>query len=195
MLYSIKLYKLGVYFTYNMNFPNDKKTYLAKSDKSKKGGIDEKVIPLLKTINALQDYYTTSSCSGRVYLWKGTGKKSETQWLKVSHDLIDENFFDCDEEKDLVWLRLEAVILHIACKDLEAAYALLEKARKFYKKSCILSASAKIIVEVRGSEFIEMPFYKEGELLFSGDIEWLKDLINSKLEKMWKDMEEFRKIL
>ncbi len=176
-------------------FRNNKKTFLAKSDKSKKGGIDEKIIPLLDTINALPDYYSTSSCSGRVYLWKGTGKKSETQWLKVSHELIEEDFFDGHEEKDLVWLRLEAVILHIACKNLETAHALLEKARKFYKKSCILSASAKIIVEIRGSEFMEMPLYKEGELLFSGDLLWLKGIINQKLEKVWKDTEKLRKIL
>jgi len=176
-----------------MTFTNQKKTYLAKLDKSKKGGIDEKVISLLETINALPDYYTTSSCSGRTYLWKGTGKKSETQWLKVSHDLIDEKFFGSDEKIGVVWLRLEAVILHIACKDLEAAHALLEKARKFYKKSCILSASSKIIVEVRGSEFIEMPLYKDGALLFSGEFSWLQDLLNSKLEKMWNDTEKFRK--
>ncbi|HLD79739.1 MAG TPA: hypothetical protein VJA18_04205, partial [Candidatus Nanoarchaeia archaeon] len=131
-------------------FRNDKKTFLAKMDKSKKGDIDTKIISLLETINALSDYYTTSSCSGRAYLWKGTGKKSETQWLRVSHDLIDEKFFGCDENNGVVWLRLEAVILHIACKDLKAAHTLLEKARKFYKKSCILSASSKIIVEIRG---------------------------------------------
>ena len=176
-----------------MTFTNQKKTYLAKLDKSKKGGIDEKVISLLETINALPDYYTTSSCSGRVYLWKGTGKKSETQWLKVSHDLIEEDFFELIDDKGLVWLRLEAVILHIACKDLKAAHTLLEKARKFYKKSCILSASSKIIVEVRGSEFIEMPLYKDGALLFSGEFSWLQDLLNSKLEKMWNDTEKFRK--
>lgn len=88
-----------------MTFLNQKKTYLAKSDKSKKGSLDEKVVPLLTEINKNPNYYTTSSCSGRVYLWKGTGKKSETQWLKVSHDLIDKNFFDCDEKNDLVWLR------------------------------------------------------------------------------------------
>jgi len=178
-----------------MTFVNEKKTYLAKADKSKKGDIDTKIISLLGIINALPDYYTTSSCSGRAYLWKGTGKKSETQWIKVSHDLIEDDFFVCDEEKEVVWLRLEGAILHIACKDLGTANALLEKARKFYKKSCILSASNKIIVEIRGSEFMEMPFYKDGELLFSGDVRWLKDLINSKLEKMWADMEKFRKIL
>jgi len=176
-----------------MNFPNNKKTFLAKIDKSKKGDIDGKIVPLLEKVNQMPEYYTTSSCSGRVYLWKGTGKKSETQWLKVSHDLIDEEFFDCAEKKDVVWLRLEGMILHVACKDLETARTLLEKARKFYKKSCILSASSKIMVEIRGSEFMEMPLYKDGKLLFSGDLEWLKDLINSKLEKMWKGMEKFRK--
>lgn len=176
-----------------MNFPNNKKTYLAKSDKSKKGDIDIKIIPLLETINALSDYYTTSSCSGRVYLWKGTGKKSETQWLRVSHDIIQEEFFACSEKGGLVWLRLEGMILHVACENLQAAHALLEKARKFYKKSCILSASSKIIVEIRGSEFMEMPLYRDGELLFSGDFSWLKEIINQKLEKMWKDMEKFKK--
>src|SRR3989344_5122062 len=177
-----------------MTFDNEKKTYLAKADKSKKGGIDEKVAPLLEAINVSPDYYTTSSCSGRVYLWKGTGKKSETQWLKVSHDLIATDFFEMDET-DLVWLRLEGVILHIACLDLQAAHVLLDKAHKFYKKSCILSASNKIIVEIRGSEFMEMPLYKDGKLLFSGDFGWLKGLINSKLEKMWKDLGTFRKIV
>lgn len=177
-----------------MTFANEKKTYLAKSDKSKKGDIDTKVIPLLEKINSLSDYYSTSSCSGRTYLWKGSGKKNETTWLKVSHDLIEEDFFESNEN-GLVWLRLEAVILHVACKDLDSAHALLEKARKLYKKSCILSASSKIIVEVRGSEFIEMPLYKDGKLLFSGDFTWLKELINLKLEKMWETTEKFRKSL
>ena len=176
-----------------MTFANNKKTFLAKMDKSKKGSIDEKAVLLLKKINGMKDYYTTSSCSGRVYLWKGTGKKSETEWLRVSHELIDEDFFQTDEKQEVVWLRLEGFILHAACRDLEAAHVLLEKARKFYKKSCILSASSKIMVEIRGSELVEMPLYKGGKLVFSGDLGWLKDLINAKLEKMWGDTEKFRK--
>lgn len=180
------------YSLYVMTFPNQKKTFLAKMDKSKKGSIDEKAVLLLKKINENPHYYTTSSCSGRVYLWKGTGKKSETQCLKVSHELIDEEFFSCEEKKEVVWLRLEGFILHVACRDLEAVNILLEKARRFYKKSCLLSASSKFMVEIRGSEFIEMPLYKEGELLFAGDLIWLRNLINQKLEKMWNDTEKFR---
>lgn len=176
-----------------MPFANEKKMYLAKQDKSKKGDIDEKVIPLLKTINATENYYTTSSCSGRVYLWTGTGKKNETEWIKVSHDVIDESFFDFQSPSGLVWLRVEAFILHVACKNLAAANALLEKAHTIYKKSCILSASNKIIVEIRGSELVEMPLYKDGKLVYSGEWNWLVQLVNEKLQKMWEGMEKFRK--
>ena len=42
---------------------------------------------------------------------------------------------------------------------------------------------------------MEMPLYKEGKLLFSGDLLWLKGMINQKLEKVWKDTEKLRKIL
>ena len=175
-----------------MAFDNEKKTFLSKTDKSKKGSIDAKIIPLLKTINEKKDYYTTSSCSGRAYLWEGSGKKSETQWLKVSHDPIGGGFFET-ADKSMVWLRLEGMILHVACRDLEAANVLLDKARKYYKKSSILSASNKIIVELRGSEIVEMPLYKDGRSLFSGDLGWLRDLINSKLSRMWGTLEKFRK--
>lgn len=175
-----------------MAFDNEKKTVLSKTDKSRKGSIDARMIPLLKIINGKKDYYTTSSCSGRAYLWKGSGKKSETQWLKVSHDLIETDFFET-EDKNMVWLRLEGIILHAACRDLEAANVLLNKARKDYKKSSILSASNKIIVEVKGSEFMEMPLYKDGRLLFSGDLDWLRDLINTKLNQMWENLEKFRR--
>lgn len=177
-----------------MTFLNEKKMYLAKQDKSKKGDIDEKVIPLLRIINAHDNYYTTSSCSGRVYLWTGSGKKNETKWIKVSHDVIDETFFTISDTKGVVWLRVEAFILHVACKDLNAANVFLEKAKKIYKKSCILSASNKIIVEIRGSEMIEMPLYKEGVLLYQKEFLWLRDFINSKLRQIWNNTEKFKRL-
>ena len=175
-----------------MTFPNDKKTFLAKLDKSKKGSIDERGVPLLNTVNALENYYTTSSCSGRVYLWSGSGKKNETQWLKMSHDPIALDFFELDNPKGVVWLRFESSIFHICCKDLESANSLLLKARTYYKKSSILTASNKIIVEIRGGDVIEMPFYIDGERVFSGDFVWLFSLINSKMNLMWNKMEKLR---
>lgn len=176
------------------NFPNNKKTFLSKLDKSKKGHLDEKIIPLISIINHNPNYYTTSSCSGRVYLWKGTGRKNELKWLKMSHDLIKEDFFELKDKSGLIWLRLEDFILHVCCKDLSSANRLLEKARTIYKKSCLLSVSSKIIVEVRGSEFIEMPLYLDDRLLYSGDLKWLASLINTKLKKIWGKKSTFGKL-
>ncbi len=182
----------------NSNFTNDKKTFLSKLDKSKKGEIDKRVLPILKVINSKQNYYTTSSCSGRVYLWKGTakgkGKKNEMIWLRTSHDLIKEAFFQI-QEKGLIWLRLEDFILHIACKDLESANSLLLETRKLYKKSCILSASNKIVVEIRGSEFLEMPLYQSQQLLFNESFTWLKQEVNFRLKNIWKKEKEFQKLI
>ncbi len=167
-----------------MPFSNEKKNFLAKLDKSKKGSIDERGIPLLNVVNALENYYTTSSCSGRVYLWRGSGKKNELEWLKMSHN-----------PKGLVWLRFESSIFHICCKDIKSANWLLDKVRMYYKKSSILTASNKIIVEIRGGEVIEMPFYVDGKMVFSGDLMWLLKLINAKMNVMWDKIEKLQKAL
>ncbi len=168
-----------------MTFANQKKTFLAKMDQSKKGSIDEKAIPIIEAINKHNDLYTTSSCSGRVYLWKGDGKKNHTEWLNVSHDIINDDFFTINEE-GLVWLRFEGFILHVACENIDVANQFLQKAQQVYKKSSILSISNKIIVEIQDSQKIEMPFSQDRKLLFSGDLEWLKNEINKKLEKNWE---------
>lgn len=185
-----------------MPFANNKKTFLAKLDKSKKGEVDQKIVPLLELINSKNDYYTTSSCSGRVYFWQGGEKKNQIEWLKISHELIDDDFFTFSKLKNeskllsgIIWLRLEPIILHVCCQNLEAANKLLLEARKLYKKSCLLTASNKIIVEIRGSEQLEMPFYLDGKLLYAGELEWLKNFINQKMERMWLGMKKFADLL
>ncbi len=183
-----------------MPFPNDKKTFLEKPDQSKKGSPDEKIIPLVELINRKEEYYTTSSCSGRVYLWKGGGRKNEMERLKVSHDLIDEKFFEIEEgqgfkiDEKLVWLRLEPMILHVACQDMESANLLLEKARKLCKKSSLLSLQNKIIIEIRSSQFIEMPLWKDGECLFP-DKGLLKELVNGKLKEVWEKVGKMGEVM
>jgi len=176
-----------------MTFENEKKTFLGKFDQSKKGSIDEKCLSIIEVINKQDDYYTTPSCSGRVYLWRGDGKKNNTEWLKVSHDLVDYDFLNVGEE-GLIWLRVEPFILHVACKDLTAANKFLSLAQKVYKKSTLLSISNKIIVEIRGSEFMEMPLYLDGKVLFNGDINWLTELVNSKLDKIFSRIKTFEEL-
>ena len=123
-----------------------------------------------------------------------SGKKNEMEWLNVSHDGIDASFLNTGES-GRIWLRLEGIILHVACCDLATANELLEKLRLVYKKSCILSASNKIIVEVRGSECLEMPLFQDQVFLFSGDRQWLIDFINQKFKRMWLGIERIREII
>ena len=177
-----------------INFPNNKKTFLAKLDKSKKGDIDQKALPLIITINQLQNYYTTSSCSGRVYLWTGSGKKNETIWVNMSHNLINESFLNLPKPySTIVWLRFEPFIMHICAKDLKSANLLLQEVHKLYKKSSILSISNKIIIEIRSSEGIEMPLYDNNTPLFPQEkYPLLITMINTKMELMWEKMEKLR---
>ena len=176
-----------------MTFTNQKKTFLTKLDKSKKGSVDKRALEIINTINNLEDYYTTSSCSGRIYLWRGSGKKNETQWLKVSHDLISNEFLQI-QDQGFIWLRYEGFIIHIACKDIESANTLLQKATTIYKKSSILTISKKIVVEIRSSKIIEMPFYKDHPL-YSGDLEELKNLLNSNQKENWKKIKKLQLLL
>lgn len=50
-------------------------------DLSKKGSFDEKLLQLINALNNSQNYYTTSSCSGRVYLFEKV-KWDNTQYGK-----------------------------------------------------------------------------------------------------------------
>ncbi len=177
-----------------MTFANEKRTFLAKSDKSKKGSVDRKCLPFLEYFNTHDAYYTTSSCSGRIYFWRGTGKKNQTEWLRVSHEPIDEEFLKIEED-GLVWLRCEPFILHVACATMEHAIALLDAARTVYKKSCLLSIRNKIIVEMRGSEVVEMPYSLNGVLLFSGSREWLVNILNGKMAHNVVQMNKVLKII
>ena len=177
-----------------MTFLNEKKTVLSKHDKSKKGTIDEQIRPLLGLINAHKNYYTTSSCAGRAYLWKGTGKKNQTEWIKVSHDLIQENFLNI-KEPGLIWLRLEPFIIHIACRNLKSATSLVGLAHTIYKKSCLLSVRNKILVEIRGSEFLEMPLYNNCQFLFAEPKGFLVNLVNQKMKRMEEGRQRFQSLL
>ena len=51
-------------------FRKQKLSCLSKIDLSKKGSIDEAVAGLVVFINNCDQYFTTSSCSGRIYIYE-----------------------------------------------------------------------------------------------------------------------------
>jgi tRNA G37 N-methylase Trm5/tRNA(Phe) wybutosine-synthesizing methylase Tyw3 len=80
------------------NFENSKNQCLGKRDKSSAGRIDPKAVDICAVINELPHYYTTSSCAGRCFLYRGPGIKSTNEFTRyrVSHDRIENahRYFD-----------------------------------------------------------------------------------------------------
>lgn len=70
------------------NFQQRKSSILSKSDKSSIGSWDKKISQLCKKINSNENFYTTSSCSGRIIIMQDQNKKGPGLFEFVSHDLV-----------------------------------------------------------------------------------------------------------
>ena len=77
-------------------FNQRKKDIFSKQDKSSKGEVDKKISSLCNKINEKDNYYTTSSCAGRVVLIVDKNKKEKRVFRFVSHELI--NFEELKKE-------------------------------------------------------------------------------------------------
>ncbi len=156
-------------------FDAQKEKYLkelasAKRDRSKKGDVDTEIVPLLDAINAQDDYYTTSSCAGRIDLFvePASGKKHEGDWRFVSHAEAKEKELLAalgDLPPQTVWFRMEGAILHVCCRTMDAADRFLKVCKAAgWKHSGVTGTSPRIMVEATTSERMDVPIAKEGAL-------------------------------
>jgi tRNA wybutosine-synthesizing protein 3 len=157
-----------------MDFQKQKQDFLSKKDKSKKGSIDEKMRPIVKRINSFPNYYTTSSCAGRiVLLHQISGKKQESNWIFSSHSTIKvlqlRNALSPKKlpKKGMVWLLAEAPIIHIACKTIDDGWKMVNtlKLGGFKRSSIISSTKSKTTIEAFGNHRIEMPVAEDGKIM------------------------------
>jgi len=180
------------------SFNQRKKDILEKSDKSSIGSWDEKIISLCEKINESENYYTTSSCSGRVVLMKDEEKKGEGLFLKVWHDKVNleemKDKLDKLKEDFSVKFKLEPPIIHIACRDLESASKLLEEAKHIgFKRSGINTISKNIVLELCSTEKLEFPIFQNSKILVdNGFLEIVIDKSNFLLEKGWEKIDKLR---
>ena len=172
-----------------MAFEHEKKLLLARKDKSKKGGIDGQIKNLLGKINALPDYYTTSSCAGRVMLYGKPGeRKNQPTWIFVSHEPVE--FADLMKSIERipdypVWLKAEPMIVHVCARTIEHAKEFLEVCNNAgLKRAGIIGIGKRIIVEAAGTEVIDAIIADRGKMLVeNGYMERLVAEANDKLKK------------
>ena len=160
-------------------FTKRKQDILSKQDKSSKGNWDKKISGLCKKINSLENYYTTSSCAGRVVLMISQDKKEQGLFLKVYHDLINFKQLKKDlnnitelhragskEQVNSVKFKQEPCILHVACKTFEDANSLYNKSKLAgLKRSGIISTGNRFVVEMVSTEKLEFPIIEKGRIL------------------------------
>lgn len=162
-------------------FGKEKKDFLDKEDKSKKGCIDKDALEIVNEINSKKDYYTTSSCSGRIVLLeKLSGRKNESKWIFSRHDKVNFNEIlkplnNLKNIKNEIWFKQEPLILHVRCRNINAAKRLLDISRRIFKRAGIISLSErKIVIEIIGSEKIDTIVADKD---FFADENYLKQLI------------------
>lgn len=184
------------------SFLKRKQDVLSKLDKSHIGSWDKKIAGLCDKINSFENYYTTSSCSGRVILIIDAEKKGKDLFVFVAHDKID--FEELKENLDLalkknkkIKFKFEPCILHIACKTLEDAEKLYEKGKLAgWKKSGIIGMKNGITVELNSTEKLEFPIIQNKKILVSDDfLKIVVDEANKKLGKSWMKIEKLGKLI
>ncbi|XP_031734535.1 tRNA wybutosine-synthesizing protein 3 homolog [Anarrhichthys ocellatus] len=182
-------------------FSQWKNQCLNKLDQSKKGSVDEDIAHVVSLLNSCEEYFTTSSCSGRVVLIDGAPESSHVLkqncvWLFVSHQ-------ECRSEDlmgglarssgDAVF-KFEPFVLHVQCLRLDDAQLMHSVAINsgFRNSGLTVSKTGKIITAVRSTHCLEVPLSHEGKLLVEHEyIHFLTRIANQKMEENLRRIHRF----
>lgn len=185
-------------------FDSFKKATLDKinHDKSSKGSIDKPILPLVNFINSLKDYFTTSSCSGRICINKEYDdlRKSHNVWVFKSHSLVDPSEVLSIKELPIgkASIRFETLILHVAARDILCAKRFLDAVRRAgLKRSGIFSIRQnKVMIECSSTEVMQAPFSDNGKILMDESylIEFIEEA-NKKLLRANQKIKELESVL
>jgi tRNA wybutosine-synthesizing protein 3 len=168
--------KLLIFFRVMAIFEEEKKRAL---ERLQERGADEEVEELLERINRLDDFFTTSSCSGRIVLiWlPEVGAKRDARFVGKWHRPVGkaevlaamsdgESFRNGD-----IWLLAQSPIMHVACKSLEKATMLLriaiDSGFKYSGIKAIGKDQGKVMVEIMSTERMDVPLASNCRMFYS----------------------------
>ncbi|MFH1789282.1 MAG: hypothetical protein ABH834_07870 [Candidatus Altiarchaeota archaeon] len=160
----------------------------------KVGDADEEILPLLEKINALLDYYTTSSCAGRIVVFQDRGGKFASDFLGKWHLKADasEVLATIKPCRGTLWFRVEPPIIHVGCESLSAAAKMMEAAQSSgFKRTGLQSLKdERYMLEILSTERFDAPIMKDEKMLVSEDyIGFLVGLANEKITKSREKLE------
>lgn len=173
------------------DFEGYKRNALIKFHKAKNENlVDKKIIPLLEVLNKSDNYFTTSSCAGRIVLMEipAIGDKKNAVFLGKWHRKIAKSEFLKELEKakkGQLWLLAQSPIIHIVSKTYGDAENLLRIGiSSGFKNSGLKSIGKKIVIEICSTERFDMPIGKDGKVYCNEEyIEYLLDIANDMIER------------
>lgn len=179
-----------------------KKSLLKLKNAIKNKEVDENILPILNLINESEDFFTTSSCFGRIVLLEIPiiGDKKNARFLGKWHRTIEINEF-IEARKNAItgqlWLLAQSPVIHIVANNIYNADKILKLAISCgFKHSGIKSFDKKNVVEICSTERIDAPIGKNKEF-FCNDIylQLLIDISNEVIQKSTKKLNKFQEKL
>ncbi|XP_060248441.1 tRNA wybutosine-synthesizing protein 3 homolog isoform X2 [Meriones unguiculatus] len=141
---------------------------LSKADLSRKGSVDEDAVQVVELLNSREEFFTTSSCAGRILLLDGSTNGSGVQkqhcsWLLVTHK-------PCVKDD-----------VHSVAVD-----------SGFRNSGITVGKRGKTMLAVRSTHGLEVPLSHKGKLMVTEEyIEFLLTIANKKMEENKKRIGRF----
>ncbi|HEC77366.1 MAG TPA: hypothetical protein ENI33_08975 [Thermoplasmatales archaeon] len=165
-----------------------------------KGEVDDRALPIIEKINSMADFFTTSSCSGRIALMEipSFGRKREAKNLgkwhrKIKIEEIREVLSKAS--KGEIWFFVQSPIFHVSTVSMENAKKLLDLAiQSGFKNSSIKTLNGRIVVEILGTERIDVPLGKDGKIYVDFEyIEILVSIANKMMERIDRNLKRMER--
>ncbi len=175
-------------------------TALGKYREAKmKGEVDRDIIPILDILNSSEEYYTTSSCSGRIVVMQipRIGDKKNAKFLGKWHQNVSSgevlNTISSYSEGYL-FLLVQSAIIHVVARDLKSAKRLIRIALESGFKYTTIKNIEKngILVEILSTENLHIPLGENGKLKVSQEsIEFFVKMANHTLRRVKNKLSKF----
>jgi len=152
--------------------------------------VDEKILPMLNIINQSENFYTSSSCAGRILLLQipEIGDKKNATFLGKWHRTIESQELLSalrKAKKGQLWLLAQSPIIHITAKTSLDAEKMLKTAISCgFKNSNLKSIGKKIVLEICSTERLDTPIGKNAILFCNEEhLSLLIDISNDVIKK------------
>ncbi len=171
----------------------DRESAIKKYEKAKNNGeVDKDIISLLDKINSLSEYYTTSSCSGRIAIMEipDIGDKKGSSFLGKWHSEIDYEDVKKAIKKynnGFLYFFVQSSIYHVVAQNPDAADRLIQIAKNcgFKYSSIRVIKDQGILVEILGTEHMQIPMGLDGKVkICEEDILFFTDIANIILKRI-----------